>query len=128
MAVIVITYNEGGEPTLGYKCITLSLMDNTKKVFDSGDFVKDWYQLCKYINTSDINEPLMYSSSVDHFITDGAPYHSGYLHIIEGKPVLKYPERESEYWYLNTDFEGLEIFVPVGTEPTWGEYVKLYSV
>jgi hypothetical protein len=128
MAVIGITYNEGGEPTLGYKCITLSLMDNTEKVFDSGDFVKDWYQLCKYINTSDINEPLMYSSSVDHFIMDGAPYDSAYLHIIKGKPVLKYPECESENWYLNNDFNGLETFVPAGTKPSWNEYVKLYSV
>jgi hypothetical protein len=119
MAVISVTYDEGSNKD--------NLMNNNEKIFNSGDFVRDWYQLWKFIHTAEINEPIMYSSSVDHFIMDGAPFDSGYLHFVEDKPVLKYPSREGEHWFLNSDFDGLEVFVPEGTKPTWEEYVELYS-
>jgi hypothetical protein len=126
MAVISVSYNEGSK-NLDYKSLQLSLMDKTKKVFNSGDFVKDWFDVWKWINTNDINEPIMRSSSVDHFIMDGAPYDSGYLHIIDGKGILKYPNRVDKDWYLNSDFDGLEVFVNKGTKPTWEEYKNMYQ-
>jgi len=126
MAVISVSYNEGSK-NLDYKSLELSLMDKTEKAFNSGDFAKDWFDVWKWINTNDINEPVMRSSSVDHFIMDGAPYDSGYLHIIDGKGVLKYPNRLDKDWYLNSDFDGLEVFVNKGTKPTWEEYKNMYQ-
>jgi hypothetical protein len=65
----------------------------------------------------------MYSSSVDHFIGDsGDKWDSGYLHFVNDKPVLKYPNREVDNWFLNPDFDGLEVFVNRGERPTWEEY------
>jgi hypothetical protein len=123
MAVISINYNEGGS-NLGYKSVDLSCGDSLfDKVFNSGDFVRDWYNVWKWINTNEINEPIMYSSSVDHFIGDsGDKWDSGYLHFVNDKPVLKYPNREVDNWFLNPDFDGLEVFVNRGERPTWEEY------
>jgi len=117
MAVYGITYEEG--TNTGYKLVDISY-DNLKKEkkFDSGNFLKDWYDLIKWINFADLNEPVIGSSSVDHFIMDGAPYDSAYLKIDDDKkPYLSY-----EYDYRD---EGIEFFVPKGTQPTWEELRKL---
>lgn len=129
-AIIRINYDEGNKRNLGYESVELSCTDeNNSKTFSSGDFIKDWYDMRKYTATvlSDIEDYLVHSSSVDHFIMDGAPYDSAYLHIIDDKPVLKYFDRTDPQWYLQgVDEGGIEFFVPENTQPTWEELKNKY--
>jgi len=129
MGIIRIRYGENGKDLpLEYERVELSLIKEEKN-FDTGNFVEDWYDMRKFIihheNESDFF--WSHSSSVDHFIMDGAPYDSAYLHMVEGKPVLKYFDRSDPKWYLNqADVEeGIEFFVPENTQPTWEELRKL---
>ena len=121
MAVRGIDYNEGGDD-LGYKSVDISLRGDegrTSKEFNSGDFVKDWYDALKWFIQSEINDHLVNSSSVDHFIMDGGHelYDSVYLKFKEdGTPWLDYAHD-----YILFGENGLEIFVVKGTEPTWEE-------
>ncbi len=130
MAVIDIIYNEGApKRKLGYKSVNIKYNNlKKKKAFSSGDFVKDWYDLWKFIISEDFEEPVAHSSSVNHFIMDGAPYDSAYLHIVDGKGVLKYIDRTNPKWYLDHDTEsGIELFVPKGNKPTWNELKGKYQ-
>ena len=98
MAVTSINYNDGGKP-LVYKSVEESYdYGKHKKVFNSGNFVKDWFDCNKFIiqELSDKEYGFANSSSVDHFIMDGAPFESGYLHIVDDKPVLKYVDKTDE--------------------------------
>ena len=120
MAVVSIHYKEGAKKkNLAYKSVEISYAGLKKrKIFDSGDFVKDWYNCNKFIITkvSD-NEPICNSSTVNHFIMDGAPFESAYLHVDEKTATLVY-----KYDYANP---GIEFFVKKGTKPTWHELRKL---
>lgn len=110
MAVIGVNYNE---ETLKYESVYLFVNDN--KIFKSdGNFIKDWYQAMKHFILGNFNEPLSFSSSVNHFISDTKIYDSGYLKFKDdGKPYLSYEfDRENE---------GLEFFVPNNKTPTWEE-------
>jgi hypothetical protein len=115
MSVIAIKYDRGNRRNLGYETV---LITNGKEThfFRSGNFVKDWYDCIKYYTTT-LNETdlhLSHSSSVDHFIIDGAPYDSAYLIVDEkNKGELFYGEN-----YCN---KGIEFFVPKNTRPTWNE-------
>lgn len=121
MAYININYNEGGEP-LNYQNVTIgSMLNNNSKVFESGDFVKDWFNVIKYYFQEMGGEPLLSSSSVDHFFMDGADYDSAYLHFENDLPVLKYVDRSDKNWYNGPIVEGIELFVEPGTQPTWEE-------
>lgn len=124
MAVISITYNDGNKKNLGYKSVNLSYENNKKKhSFKSGNFVKDWYDCIKFIITSDIKEPVMHSSSVDHYIMDGAKFKSAYLHTNNNNSELKYLSNSMNSIYSDHDIseEGIEFFVVEGTKPTWEE-------
>ena len=47
-----IEYNEGGEPVLDYKSVDLWYHEGDEqkiKKFDTGDFVKDWFDCLKHI-------------------------------------------------------------------------------
>lgn len=96
---------------------------------------------------------VLHSSSIDHFIMDGAPYDSAYLHMENGNLVLKYIEEINETelkiflkekyktkkqrdeaeeiirlnkMYSERDIiGGLEFFVPTGTRPTWEELKEM---
>ena len=102
--VISIQYEEPN--TNEYQNVTLG-----DKVWDSGDFVKDWFNMTKYMAhlPEEKWEPTMCSSSVDHFIMDGAPYDSAGLREVDG------------VWVLDYDIEGVEFFVPKGKRWTWEE-------
>jgi hypothetical protein len=82
MAVYGINYDEGNEKDLGYKSVDISY-DNLKKqkVFDSGNFVKDWYDLVKFMimELSKTESHFIGSSSTDHFFMDGAKFDEAYL-------------------------------------------------
>ena len=112
MAVRGITYEEG--TASGYKEVDISYQKNGEqavRIFNSGNFIKDWYDAVKWYLHADLKEiVLVNSSSVDHFIMDGAPYDSAYLIATEKEPYLSY-----EYC------ESIEFFVPKGTKPTWKE-------
>ena len=133
MAVIGINYSGGNhyddkliERPINYKSVYLHT-SKKKFNFKSGNFVKDWYDAKKYyIEKLQDKEPyLSGSSSVDHFIMDGAKFDSAYLHVEIDIPILKYVNRENDGWYNNPDLNGWEFFVVEGTKPTWEELREL---
>lgn len=115
MAVRRIRYEEGTDT--GYESVEIVYGENQLKEFSSGDFVKDWYDAMKwYIFAEHKNEyGLINSSSVDHFIMDGAPYDSAYL----------IPDDKNSRLVYEYDEKRLEFFVKKGTTPTWKELKKL---
>lgn len=129
MAVLGITYNDGGKP-LNYEHVYLHAR-NIERVFDTGDFVKDWFNAKQaYVQDIQNKEPyLSHSSTVDHFIMDGAEYDSAYLHFKDDEPVLLYmketddPAEDMAQRYIYED--GWEFFVNKGERPTWEE-LKAY--
>ena len=118
--VIEIDYDEPNHEAYSHTAVD-------KVIFKSGDFIRDWFQMKKYISNISDNEwePVSYSSSVNHFIQDGAPYDSAYLHIINDKPVLKYFDREDPNWFMTEIDNGIEFFVPENEQWTW-EKLKEY--
>ena len=119
MAVVSIEYNDGNKKDLGYKSVDVSYNGGKlKKKFNSGDFVKDWYDCIKLILTKiHGKEHISNSSSVDHFIMDGAKFDSAYLKVVKGKAELVYDDKAHE--------EGIELFVVEDTKPTWEELKEL---
>lgn len=95
--------------------------DKCKKIFKSGNFIKDWYDAKKYYITKLNDEVLSASSSSDHFFMDGANFDSAYLHVENNVPILKYVDRTKDKWYLTDICDGWEFFVEEGTTPTWEE-------
>jgi hypothetical protein len=101
-----------------YKEVYLHLCGNDKEwIFDSGNFVKDWFEAKKkFLEFHKEEVSLGASSSVDHFIMDGAPYDSAYLVFKDDGDI-----GELTYEY---DEKGWEMFVEKGTRPTWDELKK----
>lgn len=139
MAFISITYDGGNEydeddniieKPIIYRSVNLKTRKE-QYTFDSGNFVTDWFNALKKYALDHDNEPLSGSSSVDHFIFDGAKYDSAYLHIINKQPVLRYIDHsDPNYIFTQGDIydNGSEYFVPQGLQPTWDKlkaYVKL---
>lgn len=132
MAVISIEYYGGGkeyddndnvisEIPIEYKGVNLSTGKLGNIEFNSGNFIKDWYDAKKkYLEECD-DEPFCHSSSVDHFLMDGAKYDSAYLHVVDGKPVLKYLDRTKKDWFIDPIGDGWEYFVKEGETPTFEE-------
>jgi hypothetical protein len=136
MAVIDINYDEGNEENLGYKSVQVSYGNNEKKIFNSGDFVKDWFDMTKYVITVlyKTESHFIHSSGVDHFIMDGAPYDSAYLHTVDGKAVLRYINRKKgsldmDEMIANREIyeKGIEIFIEENTIPTWEELKERFK-
>lgn len=116
MAVISVTYNE--PDSLSYISVEL-LFEKNKKVFNSGLFPKDWLDAVIYLFNKDIEEYIVYSSSVDHFFMDGAKFDSAYLYFNE--KTKKY-----EFSYVKIP-NSIEFFVVENTKPTWDEFKKFYN-
>lgn len=114
MSVTSINYDEPNPKT--YESVRFGYENgNKEKIFNSGDFVKDWYDCVKFIIQLESNEYAhCNSSTVDHFIMDGAPFDSMYL-------VFD----ENEKPYLTNEQKGIEFFVKEGTTPTWLELKEL---
>jgi len=116
MAIIGITYKEPDQST--YKSVDVCPYGKSRyKRFKSGDFIKDWWFMNKYLVDVLHSEPFYaHSSSLDHFICDGEAYESAYLRYDEsGEPYLGY-----EYEHNGSNYE---FFVKAGTRPTWKELV-----
>jgi hypothetical protein len=125
MAVYGINYDEGNEKDLGYKSVDISYGNlKEQKIFNSGNFVKDWYDLVKFIimELSKTESHFIGSSSTDHFFMDGAKFDEAYLvdGIVNGetKSVLKYDGN-------NEEEDGILFYVPEGTQPTWAELKEM---
>jgi hypothetical protein len=143
MAVISINY-EGGNNydddgnvisnDMVYRGVSLFHGGKTTS-FKSGNFVKDWYDAKrKYLELVEKNpnnseyEYLAQSSTCDHFQSDGGKFDSGYLHMVDNKPVLKYVDDTDPNWVFTQReiFDnGWEFFVPEGTKPTWEELKQM---
>jgi hypothetical protein len=114
-----------------YESVTLSAKEE-KFIFNSGNFVKDWFDAKKkYMNELQDTEPyLTASSDINHIQSDsGDKFDSGYLHIINDKPVLLYVDTEApNYDWMKESWKyekGWEFFVPSGTKPTWEELKEM---
>lgn len=133
MAYTTINYNDGEKDNLGYESVEIHYgrgRNEKKKFFNTGNFVKDWFDLKKLQITelSDTEPFFTHSSSVDHFIMDGAPYDSAYLYMEGEKAVLKYIDRTDPMYLISQQdiYEGgIEFFVPEGTQPTWEELKEM---
>lgn len=109
---INIDYDEPKIKT--YRGVHLSIDEITYK-FNSGNFVKDWFRMTKFIAFSDLTGASM-SSSFDHFFMDGAKFISAFLvKISDDKYDLKYDASFTEQKDL------LEFFVPKGKHLNWEE-------
>lgn len=136
MAVIGINYSGGNtyddndeliESEPMYKNVYLHT-DNGKFLFNTGNFVKDWFDAKKkYLQEFSKREFLSGSSSCDHFFMDGAKFDSAYLHVVDDVPVLKYLDKTDPHWFRTQEdiFNGLEMFVPSDTQPTWDELKEM---
>jgi len=103
----------GVAPTMVYKGVSFSSdIKEEDKIFYTGDFLKDWYFCQKYLVQikSKSEGSLSYSSTVNHFVTDGAPYQSRYLSIVDGKGFLN----------EESNGEQMRFFVPNDQDFTWG--------
>jgi hypothetical protein len=119
---------------LKYESVYIHYQDS-EKIFDSGNFIKDWFDSKKFfqVELMDKEPYLSGSSTCDHFIMDGAKFESAYLHIIEDKPVLRYCTWADdsldmmEILIENREIyeKGWEFFVPEGTKPTWEELKEM---
>jgi hypothetical protein len=124
MAFTTINYDEGSDKeNLGYKSVEIHYgKPEQKKFFNTGNFVKDWWDLRKFQITelSGKEEYFTHSSTVDHFVMDGAPYDSAYL-------VYNEQEKKHILYYgrVRDPQEGIEFFVPEGTKPTWEELKEM---
>lgn len=121
MAVYGINYDEGNEKDLGYESVDISYGGNQEKIFNSGNFVKDWFDLVKFIimELSETEPHFVGSSSVDHFFMDGADelYDEAFLVTDENNV--------SELCYGNFEDLGIKLHVLKGTQPTWNELKEM---
>lgn len=141
MAVIGINYeganhdyDDNGERIetpggLKYKSVYVHY-EGGEKVFDSGNFIKDWFDAKGFYarGLMDKEPYLSGSSTCDHFHMDGADFDSAYLHIVDDKPVLKYVNTENPNWFMtqrDVYEKGWEFFVEPGTQPTWEELKEM---
>jgi len=114
---------------LKYNSVYLHHQDD-EKVFNSGNFIKDWFDAKRFFSQElmDTEPHLSASSSCDHFHMDGADFDSAYLHVVDGKPVLKYVNTEDPNWFMtqrDVYENGWEFFVEPGTQPTWEELKEI---
>lgn len=110
-----------------YKNVEISLSNGDKKTFNSDNFIVDWYYAIKtfYKELYHVEHHLSYSSSVNHFIMDGAPYSSAYIHFINDKPILKYlSDFNNELEKRKIYEKGIEVFVIKNTKPTYVDYIE----
>ncbi len=126
MAYISIEYNEPNQNE--YKSVKVGLSNKTETKFNSGNFIKDWFECLKFIANQDNNEHTICSSTVDHFITDGDKYESAYLHTNRTEDgELLYIDETDPNWIHTQDWitKGIEIFVPTNTKPTWEQFKQI---
>lgn len=136
MAVIGINYTGGNiydgdtdniiDNDMVYESVSLFIKGNKTLIFNSSNFVKDWFDAKKkYVEIMHDEPFLSASSTCNHFQWDGGKFDSAYLHTIDDVPVLKYMD-DSKLIDEQTDvYNGWEFFVDEGTKPTWEELKEI---
>lgn len=122
MAVYGVNYDEGSK-LLGYKSVYIYFGNDQKRVFDSGNFIKDWFDMMKFI-IEELNETESYfvgSSSVDHFFMDGADELYDEVYLVE---ISVDGETKNELTNVY-DGDAIKFYVPTGTQPTWVELKEI---
>ena len=118
MAITSIIYTEPDQTS--YNGVKVTYGDNLIKIFNTGDFVKDWYLATKF-KLQEIwdSEPHFTSSStVDHFIMDGDLYESVWVVLDEkDNPKLAYIGDD----VTDVTYFGSELFVETGKKYTFKE-------
>jgi len=123
MAVYGINYDDGNED-LNYESVRIHYGKDEEKLFNSGNFVKDWFDLVKFIimELSQTESHFVGSSDVDHFFMDGADklYDEAYLvdATVDG-------ELKSVLSYVYDGDDHIKFYVPKGTQPTWNELKEM---
>ena len=118
MAITSIIYTEPDQTS--YEGVKVTYGDNLIKIFNTGDFVKDWYLATKF-KVQEIwdSEPhFTLSSTVDHFIMDGDLYESAWVVLDENdNPKLAYVSDG----VTDVTYFGSELFVEAGKKYTFEE-------
>jgi hypothetical protein len=115
---MIISINYDDVDAKSYVAVQVRPRIGEEQVFNTGDFVKDWFHANKWIvnNWTDEEIHLRHSSSVDHFIMDGGGnlYDSRYLSFDEDyEPILiEYTENMGSC---------IEVFIPKNSNFTWGQ-------
>jgi len=104
-----------------YNNCQLSIDGKEKKLFQSGDYVKDWFNLMHYaiINSQDDN--IVFSSSIDEFIT---VFNVKFLYLI--LEDMSFSKAEND---LLVEEKGIMFFVTeeqYNSNISWGEFKKAY--
>lgn len=108
---ITIDYDEPKAKT--YRGVHLIVDEITYK-FSSGNFVKDWFEMNKFISFSDLTGAGM-SSTYTHFFMDGAKFNSAWLKVNDENVELVYEYEDNL----------IEFFVPYNKVWNW-EKLKKY--
>ena len=120
MAVYGINYNGGDKNDLSYKSVRILYGENEEKLFNSGNFIKDWFDLVKFIinELSETESHFVGSSDVDQFFLDGGDklYDKAYLNTTNSASELK---------YKLVDWDSIKFYVNAGTQPTWEELKEI---
>lgn len=125
MAVVKINYEEGDQSTYrGVEILYGKSLDEIK-VFNTGDFVQDWYDHTKFIihELMDTEYHISNSSTVDQFIISGDKYDPVYLYNIEGNIWELLPLEK----YDVVRMSAVEFFVHKGENLTWEEMQEKYD-
>ena len=122
MAVYGINYDEGNKKDLGYKSVRIHYGRDKEKVFDSGDFVKDWFDLVFFMVNGLANKESHFigSSDVDGFFMDGGDDLYDELYLIEKDGENALVDDPSLY------DKCLRFYVPKGERPTWSDFKSKY--
>lgn len=120
MAFVQIIYDEDDINSYeGIKVSSLNGYEFEEKIFDDGDFVKDWYYLVKFSIFDDNKNLFMFSSNYDHFLHDGGAknFKVKYLDLDGDSPSLVEEEE-----YKDDIFEAWYFYLP--EDMTWDELRK----
>lgn len=73
IAIIGIIYTEFDQSS--YKSVYVVIEDEKVKLFETGDPVVDMKDALEHIRSNPIEREIFFSSSFDHFLSDGGAYH-----------------------------------------------------
>lgn len=117
MATVRINYDKD---TLDYKSVVITYDFNKKvKSFDSGDFVRDWYDATKFRMVLDkVEFDFKELPSVNNFDFLTNKFDRAYLKRSKNEFYLKYDVKEYDHF-------SVKYYVKAGTTPTWDELRKI---
>lgn len=124
--VTYVDYDEGDATT--YRGVGIYVSSDRSILFNSGDFPKDWWDALRkvYDLMDETGQLAASSSSVDHFLMDGADELYDLANLIQedGKLKLVYRDdfSEMEWWNLT----GATVYVNTGERLSFDEFKEKY--